>query len=134
MKLKRRNKAKAEFNMASLTDIIFLLLIFFVINSEMPNALDLVLPNATGKTPANKSIVLAVSSDLRYMVNNEETTFNGIKGKLSKKINEVKSKSKAPSVVLKIDKSVDLEHVVNILQIGNDLRVPMVLTTKPTKK
>jgi len=134
MKLKRRNKAKAEFNMASLTDIIFLLLIFFVINSEMPNALDLILPNATGKTPANKSIVLAVSSDLRYMVNNEETTFNGIKGKLSKKINEVKSKSKEPSVVLKIDKSVDLEHVVNILQIGNDLRVPMVLTTKPTKK
>lgn len=134
MKLKRRNKAKAEFNMASLTDIIFLLLIFFVINSEMPNALKLTLPNATGKTPANKSIVLAVSSDLRYMVNNEEVNFNGIKAKLSSKINEVESKEKAASVILKIDKTVDLEHVVNILQIGNDLKVAMVLSTKPTKK
>jgi len=134
MKLKRRNKAKAEFNMASLTDIIFLLLIFFVINSEMPNALKLMLPNATGKAPVNKSIVLAVSSDLRYMVNNEEVSFNGIKGKLSQKINQAKSKTKEPSIVLKIDKAVDLEHVVNILQIGNELKVPMVLSTKPTKK
>lgn len=134
MKLKRRNKAKAEFNMASLTDIIFLLLIFFVINSEMPNALKILLPNATGKAPVSKNIILAVSEDLRYMINNEEVSFNGIKGKLSSEIDEVKANKKEASVILKIDKAVELEHVVNILQIGNDLKVAMVLSTKPTKK
>ena len=72
MKLKRRNKAKPEFNTSAMTDIVFLLLIFFIINYEMPNAIKLLLPNATGKTTANKSITLAVSSELRYSVNNKE--------------------------------------------------------------
>lgn len=133
MKIKRRNKAKAEFNMASLTDIIFLLLIFFVINSEMPNAIKLLLPNATGKTTANKSINLSVSADLKYLINNEEVAFGAIKGKLTKEINQAKSKTQEPTVVLKIDKSVDLEQVVHLLEIGNELKTPMILATKPKK-
>ena len=131
MKLKRRNKAKAEFSMASLTDIIFLLLIFFVINSEMPNAIDLLLPNATGKTAANKTISVSVSEDLIYFVNNTEVMFSDLKTTLSSEI--AKSDSEEATVVLKIDKRVTLEKTVEILQIGNDLKVPMILSTKPNK-
>ena len=58
MKLKRRNKAKAEFNMSAMTDIVFLLLIFFIINYELPNAIPLLLPNATGQVAQNKSITV----------------------------------------------------------------------------
>lgn len=133
MKLKRRNKAKAEFNMSAMTDIVFLLLIFFIINYEMPNAIKLLLPNATGKTTANKSITVAVSSDLVYLVNNQKVAKTGIKNKLQKEIAKSKAKTEEPTVVLKIDKSVELENVVDLLQIGNELKVPMILATKPTK-
>ncbi|MGB1019324.1 MAG: ExbD/TolR family protein, partial [Chitinophagales bacterium] len=91
----------------------------------------LLLPNATGKTTANKSITLAVSADLMYTVNNQQVAFSGVKSKLSSEISKAKSKTQEPSVVLKIDKSVDLEKVVDILQIGNELKVPMILATKP---
>lgn len=133
MKLKRRNKAKAEFNMSAMTDIVFLLLIFFIINYELPNAIPLLLPNATGQVAQNKSITVLVSSDLQYLVNNEKVGFSGLKSKLSSEINKAKTKTDKPSVILKIDKSVALEKVVDVLQIGNELKVPMILSTKPKK-
>ena len=129
MKLKKRNKASAAFNMASLTDIIFLLLIFFVINSEMPNALKLILPNASGKTPASKSITVALSNDLTYMVNNKVVMYEDVRSSLETEI--AKSNSDEPTVVLKIDKDVALEKAVELLDIGNQLKVPMILATKP---
>ncbi|MCB9257409.1 MAG: biopolymer transporter ExbD [Chitinophagales bacterium] len=131
MKFKRRNKASAAFSMASLTDIIFLLLIFFVINSEMPNALKLILPNATGKTPASKSISVSLSKDLTYMVNSQVVMFEDLKSTLSAEI--AKSNSDETTVVLKIDKDVSLEKAVEILDIGNQLKVSMILATKPMK-
>lgn len=133
MKVRRRNKAKAEFNMAAMTDIVFLLLIFFIINYELPNAIKLLLPNANGKTTANKSITLSVSEDLMYAINNEIIDVSELKVKLAEEINKAKTTTEEPTVVLKIDKSVDLENVVNILEIGNELKVPMILATKPTK-
>tara|TARA_B100001093_G_C26809473_1_gene1006944 strand:+ start:1200 stop:1592 length:393 start_codon:yes stop_codon:yes gene_type:complete len=129
MKLKKRNKASAVFNMASLTDIIFLLLIFFVINSEMPNALKLILPNASGKTPASKSITVALSNDLTYMVNSQVVEYEAVKMTLEGALS--KSNSDEPTVVLKIDKDVSLEKAVELLDIGNQLKVPMILATKP---
>jgi biopolymer transport protein ExbD len=129
MKLKKRNKASAAFNMASLTDIIFLLLIFFVINSEMPNALKLILPNASGKTPASKSITVALSNDLTYMINNKVVLYEDVRSSLEGEI--AKSNSDEPTVVLKIDKDVALEKAVELLDIGNQLKVPMILATKP---
>lgn len=131
MKLKRRNKAKAEFNMSAMTDIVFLLLIFFIINYELPNAIPLLLPNATGQVAQNKSITVLVSSDLEYFVNNESVGFGGLKSKLSTEISKAKAKTDKPSVILKIDKAVALEKVVDVLQIGNELKVPMILSTKP---
>lgn len=133
MKLKRRNKAKAEFNMSAMTDIVFLLLIFFIINYELPNAIPLLLPNATGQVAQNKSITVLVSADLEYLVNNEQVSFGGLKSKLSSEINKAKAKTDKPSVILKIDKAVTLEKVVDVLQIGNELKVPMILSTKPKK-
>jgi biopolymer transport protein ExbD len=133
MKLKRRNKAKAEFNMSAMTDIVLLLLIFFIINYDFPNAIPLLLPNATGQVAQNKSITVLVSADLQYLVNNEKVGFSGLKSKLSAEINKAKSKTDKPSVILKIDKSVALEKVVDVLQIGNELKVPMILSTKPKK-
>lgn len=131
MKLKRRNKVNATFSMASLTDIIFLLLIFFIINSEMPNALKILLPSASGKTEARQPITVAISNDLVYLVNNNEVAFSDLKPALAKEIS-VKGEEDM-TVILKIDKRVALENVVEVLEIGNQLKVPMILSTKPTR-
>ena len=115
--------------MASLTDIIFLLLMFFVINHEMPNALKLILPNASGKAAVDKSIYLALSSDLQYSVDNKIVVFEDVQSTLETAISN--SSSDQPTVVLKIDKDVALEKAVELLDMGNQLEVPMILATKP---
>lgn len=98
----------------------------------MPNALKLLLPSATGKTEASKPISLSVSEDLRYMVNNTEVLFPELKNTLSAEISKLNTEE--TTVVLKIDKRVALENVVEVLEIGNQLKVPMILSTKPTGK
>lgn len=133
MNIKRRNKAKPDFNMSAMTDIVFLLLIFFIINYSMPEAMKILLPNAKGKTTSNKSITLAVSSDLIYSVNSQEIPFSEVESTLATAITAAKNKTDEPTIVLKIDKSVELEKVVEILQMGNDLKVQMILATKPSK-
>ena len=134
MNIKRRNKAKPDFNMSAMTDIGFLLLIFFILNYSMPEAMKILLPNAKGKTTSNKSITLAVSSDLIYSVNGQEVAFENVESTLTNAINIAKTKTDEPTVVLNIDKTVELEKVVEILQIGNDLKVQMILATKPETK
>ena len=74
MKLgKTRNKVSTEFNMSSMTDIVFLLLIFFMITSTMvtTNALDLVLPKAKGKTDSNKNVTVNITKDLQFFIDKD---------------------------------------------------------------
>ena len=75
MKLgKTRNKVSTEFNMSSMTDIVFLLLIFFMLTSTMvtTNALDLVLPKAKGKTDSNKSTSVSIDKDLNFFIDKDQ--------------------------------------------------------------
>lgn len=73
MNLRGRNKVTPEFNMSSMTDIVFLLLIFFMLTSTMvtTNALDLVLPKAKGKTDSNKSISISIDKDLKFYLDKD---------------------------------------------------------------
>lgn len=97
----------------------------------MPNAKDIFLPNAKGKTTANKSITLAVTADYIYSINNVELNKAAVKSKLANEI--AKAKTEDPTIVLKLDKSLNLENFVDILKIGDELNVKMILATKPTK-
>ena len=72
MKLKGRNKVSPEFSMSSMTDIVFLLLVFFMLTSNSPNALDLILPKAKGKSTSTQNVSVTIDKDLKYYVNNEE--------------------------------------------------------------
>ena len=69
MKLKGRNKISPEFSMSSMTDIVFLLLIFFLLTSNSPNALDLILPKAKGKTTNTQQVSVSIDADLSYFLN-----------------------------------------------------------------
>ena len=70
MNLRGRNKVTPEFNMSSMTDIVFLLLIFFMIASTLvsTNAIDILLPKASGKTENKKSVAVSIKKDLTYYI------------------------------------------------------------------
>ena len=72
MKLKGRNKVSPEFSMSSMTDIVFLLLIFFMLTANTPNALDLLLPKARGKSTNTQNVSVTINKDLEYFINNEQ--------------------------------------------------------------
>lgn len=132
MGLQARNKRLAEFQLASLTDIIFLLLIFFLLTSSIvsPNALNLLLPNSNSQTQAEQSVSISIDQNLNYYLNGEKVDVNWLETLLPQKLAGMKE----PTVVLYTDKSVPIENVVDVMNIANSLKIKMVLATMPEKK
>ena len=75
MNVRGRNKISPEFNMSSMTDIVFLLLIFFMLTSTLVtvNALDILLPKAQGKTENNKSVAVSITKKLDFYVDRKKS-------------------------------------------------------------
>ena len=133
MNLKRKNRAVGEVYSASLNDIMFFLLLFFLITSTMatPNVLKLLLPNAKSSTQSVKHpITISVTEDLKYAVNNEPIAQEELESVLIKVI----AGSPDPTALLKVDKSVQVQNLVDLLDIGNRLKIKMVLATHTSKK
>lgn len=128
MNLKSRNKRSVEFSMASMTDIVFLLLIFFMLTSTLvsPNALKLLLPKSSGKTLAKQSVSVSIDESLQFYFNNEPVDFNQLEGLLLANI-----QSEEATVVLNAEKSVPIEQVVQVMNIANRNKIKMILATDP---
>ena len=135
MALKQRNKISISFSMASMTDIIFLLLIFFMITSTLisPNALRLLLPESNNQASEKVATTISISSDLQYYVNIDGKTtkvlFNEIEGTLIKTLGN----SEEPFISLHADKSVPIEEIVKIMNIARKNRYKLLLATVPEK-
>ena len=129
MSLRSRNKISAAFSMASLTDVVFLLLIFFMLTSTLvsPNALKLLLPSSNTQTLAKQTISVSITADLDYYVNRQQVSLDELSSAISSRINNETD----PTVVLNVEKSVPIENVVKVMDVANDLRVKMILATKP---
>lgn len=129
MNLRGRNKVSAEFNMSSMTDIVFLLLIFFMLTSTMvtTNALDLVLPKAKGKTDSNKSISVSITKDLNYFIDKTPVAENDIENQLVALVKGDATKS----IVLRAEEGVPIEKAVAILDIANRNQLKIVLAVNP---
>ena len=80
MNLRGRNKVSPEFSMSSMTDIVFLLLVFFLLTSPAitPDALDLILPKAKGKTSNQQNLSVSITKDLDIYVNKERVLPNNL--------------------------------------------------------
>lgn len=129
MNLKRRNRVSAEFSMSSMTDIVFLLLIFFMLASTLvtTSALDLILPNSKAQTVKRKDVVVNISPDLRFSVGNQIVS----EAQLEKVVlNEVNGKEDAV-VILRADKSVPYEKVVMVMDIAYRNKLKMIAATDP---
>lgn len=133
MALKRRNKVEVSFSMASMTDIVFLLLLFFMITSTQvaPNALKLLLPQSNNQTIAKAITTISITADLKYYINEEgdlkRVAFSEIEPFLQKSIKN----NEETYIALHADKTVPIEHVVNIMNIAKRNQIKMILATSP---
>ena len=129
MNLQSKNKVGAEVFTSAMNDIMFFLMLFFIIVSTLlnPNVVKLSLPSAkNSQTLHKKEILLSVNKDLKYFVNNQEVAFDQLQGVLSKET----AKDKEAFVVLRCDNTLAIQQLVNVLEIGNNLNVKMVLATR----
>ena len=130
MKLgKTRNKVSTEFNMSSMTDIVFLLLIFFMLTSTMvtTNALDLVLPKAKGKTDSNKSTSVSIDKDLNFFIDKDQVN----EADLETQLLALLGNSPEKAIVFRAEKSVPHEKVVQVMEIAYRNQIKMVIAVSP---
>jgi len=129
MNLRQKNKAGAEIFTSAMNDIMFFLMLFFIIVSTLlnPNVIKLSLPSAKNTQSLHKKeILLSVNKDLQYFVNNQQVPFEQLQSVLSVEAN----KDKEAFVVLRCDKTLAIQQLVNVLEIGNKLNVKMILATQ----
>lgn len=129
MNFRGRNKVSPEFNMSSMTDIVFLLLIFFMLTSTMvtTNALDLVLPKAKGKTDSNKNIQVSINKDLEMYIGKDQVPEAEIESRLL----AILGTDRTRSVVLRAEEGVPIEKAVYVLDIANRNQIKVVLAVRP---
>jgi biopolymer transport protein ExbD len=128
MKYRRRGRMSSEVNASSLNDIMFFLLLFFLIVSTLvnPSVIKLLLPKASnGQTLSKQQITISVTKDLQYYIDNTPVTFDNLESQLSQKVSTIPD----ATIVVRADKELQLQDVVNILEIGNRLKVKMILAT-----
>ena len=129
MNFRGRNKVSPEFNMSSMTDIVFLLLIFFMIASTLvtTNAIDILLPKASGKTENKKSVAVSIKKDLTYYIDQKRVGESVLENEL---LAALSSKEK-PTIVLRAEKSVPVENVVKVMDIANRNKFKVILAVQP---
>ena len=134
MALKKRNKINASFSMSSMTDIVFLLLIFFMVTSTLvaPNALKLLLPQSNNQTAAKPVTTISITKDLKYYINDDgalkRVPFSEIEPFLIKKYGVGNDDI---YISLHADKSVAWEEVVKIMNICRRNKYKMIAATAP---
>lgn len=129
MDLKGRNKVSASFSMSSMTDLVFLLLIFFIILSTMvsPYTLPVDLPTSSNKSKEKQNISVRIDEDLIYSVNNQIID----KSVLESIINNTTIKGDERKVILHVDKKVPSGTLVEVLDMARRNEWKIVLATKP---
>ncbi len=151
MKLRRNPSEGAEVASESLNDIMFFLLLFFLLISTMstPQVIKADLPEATAAKQVNKQpVALSVTKDdannLHYFIGSEEITIDQLEGKLQATIKKMEGETAklqsenageavTPTVVLRMDKGLKVTNLVDILKVGEKIKCKLVLATTPAK-
>lgn len=136
MKIVRRKNRSTEVYTASLNDIMFFLLLFFLIISTLvtPAAIKVALPNSktSEEVVSKKSIQLAITADHRYFLEDREITFEEIEPALQNIVAQ-KSENEEINILLQADRALNLQDVIDVIDIGNMLKIKMILFTQKEK-
>ena len=127
MNLRGRNKVSPEFSMSSMTDIVFLLLVFFMLTANSPNALDLLLPKAKGKSTNTQNVSVSIDKNLQYFVNDERINGEYIEIELKKAL----AGQDSPTIILRAEESVAIKEAVNVMDIANRNNYKVILAVRP---
>ena len=125
----RRHKESAEVSTESLNDIMFFLLLFFLILSTLvnPNVIKVNLPASKNNQQVEmKPVPLTVTKDHQYYLNNQLIKLGNLETAILNSVKEMKE----PSIILHFDNSLSVQDLVDVMQIGAKLKVKMVLGTK----
>ncbi len=134
MSLSSRNKVSVQFSMSGMTDIVFLLLIFFMLTSTLvvPNALKLLLPQSNNQTSAKPITTVSITKDIKFYLEKTEIPFANLEKELQRNLRAYRLKyNEDPTVSLYADRSVPLEHVVNVMNIARRNNYKLILATSP---
>ena len=142
MSLKKRNKASAEFNLSSLTDIVFLLLIFFMLTSSLtsPNVKNLKRPKSTSKTPSPQNIALSVTKEGEYYLEADKVDWIDLDNRMKIRIDEervenaVKGINEEVTIVLNVEAEEKTGTIVKVMSLSNKHKARLILATDPPKK
>ena len=129
MDFKTRNKITPNFNMSSMTDVVFLLLIFFMIASTLAknlNTIDVKLPQAKGKSENRENISVSIDSKNRFYIDGQFVRKKNIKDELITKL----SKSNKRVIILRSDSKVPIKEIVYVMDIANKNSIKVVLAVK----
>lgn len=129
MDFKTRNKITPNFNMSSMTDVVFLLLIFFMIASTLAknlNTIDVKLPQAKGKSENRENITVSIDSKNRFYIDGQFVRKKNIKDELITKL----SKSNKRVIILRSDSRVPIKEIVYLMDIANKNSIKVVLAVK----
>ena len=137
MAIKSRNKVEPTFNSSSMSDLVFLLMIFFMLTSTLvaPNAIKLMLPSSSSKTMAKQTVTVYVNEEMSYFV--DETQAD--ETQLMELINSKIGTDTQATVVLRSDKSVPVQYIVNVIDAVNQINNAtgnnhkVILATAPKK-
>ena len=129
MDFKSSNKITPNFNMSSMTDVVFLLLIFFMIASTLAknlNTIDVKLPQANGKSENRDNLSVSIDSKNRFYINGEFVKKNDVKDKLLTKL----SKTNKRVIILRSDNKVAIQEIIYVMDIAKKNSVKVVLAVK----
>lgn len=135
MAIQTRNKRNVQFSMASMSDLVFLLLIFFMLTSTLvaPNAIKLLLPRSNSKTMAKQTVTVYINEDFKYFLDETEITLEQLEPMIAGMLaGQVES-----SVVLRADQSVPVQYIVNVIDAINKInqryntKHKVILATRP---
>ena len=137
MAIKSRNKVEPTFNSSSMSDLVFLLLIFFMLTSTLvaPNAIKLMLPSSNSKTMAKQTVTVYINDQYQYYVDQTAVDETQLMDYINAKIGN----DSQATVVLRSDKSVPVQYVVNVIDAVNDINNAtgnshkVILATAPKK-
>ena len=139
MSIQTRNKRKTDFSMASMSDIVFLLLIFFMLTSTLvaPNAIKLLLPSSNSRAMEQPpKIAISINKELDYFLQGVQVSEQALEYGLL----ELLAGKQSASIRLEADKTIPVQYIVNVIDIVNsvnkqyDTKHKVILATSPKRR
>lgn len=129
MNFGKRQREKGEIYIASLNDIMFFLLLFFLIASSLvkSNGLNLNLPSANAQVVPDKTIDISITKDMQYYVNKNPVSIEMIASSIQSEIEP----NQSPTIIIRADRTLPLDQVVQVMSIVKEMNLKMVLATEP---